>query len=111
MSDVVTLIIGLGMLISPLLLAGLVVDRLLAAYRQRRAPRREVFTSCWIEDERIVAEGRATPGTILFDHVLVSVNGTDVEMVIVEINVGGGRGATWAAQDLASMKARHLVGG
>lgn len=107
MSDVVMLIIGVLMLASPLLLAGLVIDQLLAARRRRRQPRRDAFTSCWIEQDRIVAEGRLNPAVILFEHVLLSVNGSDVEMVVMEVDPTGGR---WAAQDLASLRAKQLVG-
>lgn len=76
---------------------------------RRRRPRlpRQMFLSCWIQEDRIVAEGRLAPSVILFDHMLLSINGNDIEMVVMEVDPTGGR---WAAQDLVSLRAKQLVG-
>jgi hypothetical protein len=55
--------------------------------------------------DRIVAEGPATSQVIVYERFFIEANGRRIEMMVVEVTPGG----TWAAQDVASLKAQRLI--
>lgn len=84
--------------------------RRMVRWREYRQPPRWDFTGCWVEAERgrIVAEGVADPGTLLFQHFTIVANGRPIEMVVMELTFGD-RGPRWAARDAAGLKAEVRV--
>lgn len=88
------------------MVVGLAVAGGALRWANRNAPQgRWEFRSCWFQDDRVVAEGRATPATILYEHITVEANGRRIEMIVLAVNPGG----TWEAQDLASLKAQRRL--
>lgn len=81
--------------------------RRMVRWREHRPLQRWDFTGCWVQTDRgrIVAEGLADPGTLLFQHFTIVANGRTIEMVVMELNFGGAGDPRWAARDAAGLKA------
>jgi len=70
----------------------------------------KAWTSVWVDQDRIVAEGIADGFTLITERFSIDLNGRPVRMIVVQIDVTG-NSSRWQAQDVASYLARCRVQG
>lgn len=72
--------------------------------------RRVLFEECRFDGERVAADGVLSGAVELFERLVISANGDDVEMIVTAMTWENGNDkCRWHAEDAASFRGRHTV--